>query len=482
MMHRTRLGGAVLVAAACLLPAVPAQAQEARSAIVGGTQIPITSAPWQVFVYSASKNSGCGGSLLDARRVLTAAHCVADGTVARPPGDFTVLAGASEFTTWVRTGTPPAGAQEATVSGVRKHPYYEPEPYIADDVAVLTLARPLTLSTRVRPIALAGGAPAPGAELRATGYGAQQAGQPPNGRLYAGNLSAQSDMACLTTITPNTTAGAMCANGPTGVATCFGDSGGPLTAGNVLVGVTSATSGANACSGAWPGVYADVTAPEIRAFIDGSDAPPRAPRLSGGLGLSTVNPPVVGSPMTCAPGTWTDVATVSYTFLNQTSGQALQSGPTPTFTPTAAHLGAPIACVVQTANGGGVSTAGTQPAPAISRDIVPPQGLLRSARCRRRRCKIRFQAADSNSLGALKIRVAAERRVRGRCRKGKGRKRVRCMKRRSKRFSVRHRSGVNWVATAKRVPRGRATVRLRVTDAAGNRARGPRLTRRIRVR
>jgi hypothetical protein len=105
-------------------------------------------------------------------------------------------------------------------------------------------------------------------------------------------------------------------------------------------------------------------------------------------------------------------------------------------------------------------------------------------RCRKRRCTVRFQAADSNSLGALAVRLTATKRVRGWCRKGKGRKRhrVRCTKRRTKAFAVRHLGGIDWRGTARRVPRGKVTLRLQVKDAVGNRAGGRYLKRRVRVR
>jgi hypothetical protein len=484
-MTRIRiLGCAAAVVVACLMASAPAAAQKARASVVGGTQVSITTVPWQVYVLTS--NTACGGSVLDAKRVLTAAHCIADGTKLKPTGDVTVLAGASDYTTWTPGETPPSGTQVVKAASLRAHPYYVPEPYVADDVGVITLASALDLSTpRTKAIALApaGSGPQPGAPVQASGYGKQRVDQDPNGKLYAADLAAMADADCLTSMTPNQSAGVMCANGAT-AATCSGDSGGPLTAGGVLVGVTSATSGQQMCTAPWPGLYADVTTPEIRAFIDGSDAPPRAPRLGDQAGLVTLKPPLVGSPMNCASGAWSDATAITYLFMDDASGRALQGGPSATFMPSAAHLGMPISCVVQAANAGGVSVARTPAEAGIQPDDVAPQAVLRSARCRKRRCTVRFQAADSNSLGALRIRVTAERRVRGWCRKGKGRKRhrVRCTKHRAKRFKVAHKGGVNWIATARRVPRGKATVRLRVKDAAGNRATGKYLKRRVRVR
>ena len=101
-----------------------------------------------------------------------------------------------------------------------------------------TLGSALSFGPRVQPIALApvGGAPAPGAALGFSGFGTQQEGALPNGLLYGATLGAISDVQCRTAAIPNSTASIQCvAPGPS--APCFADSGGPLTAGGVQVGV-----------------------------------------------------------------------------------------------------------------------------------------------------------------------------------------------------------------------------------------------------
>jgi hypothetical protein len=57
--------------------------------------------------------------------------------------------------------------------------------------------------------------------------------------------------------------------------------------------------------------------------------------------------------------------------------------------------------------------------------------------------------------------------VRGFC--GKGKQRKRCIKTRAKGFTVRFVKRTTYRATATRVPRGRATIRVRVADAGGKR-------------
>ena len=310
---------------------------------------------------------------------------------------------------------------------------------------------------KIKPIALApaGGGPAAGAGLGFSGYGAQVEGTLPDGKLYAATLTAISDDQSRLNLSVNSSAGVQCV-AAAAQASCFGDSGGPLTAGGAQVGVASYAPQAGCARG--PSGFADVTAPEVRAFIDGAASVPVAPRQSAPALLYSVIPPVHGSPMTCAPGTWTNTPRLGYTFVDDATGAVLQSGQSARFVPAAAHRGAPIACVVTAGNAGGTSTARTGTTAAVQPDLIPPTATLRSIRCRKRRCTVKLAAADPNSQGALHVRVAAERRVRGRC--GNGRKRHACTKTRAKRPS---RSGR---------PSGRATERSPGGWRAGRRRSG----------
>jgi len=61
--------------------ALAPSAGAAKPAIVGGSQVSIRQAPWQVAVEAVIPAGGgvlCGGSILDAAHILTAAHCVFD--------------------------------------------------------------------------------------------------------------------------------------------------------------------------------------------------------------------------------------------------------------------------------------------------------------------------------------------------------------------------------------------------------------------
>src|SRR4029077_21132307 len=107
------------------------RSQRAHVAIVGGSQITIEQAPWQVMVEALVQVGAeetvalrCGGSMLAETEVLTAAHCVFNPLNGeRVAADqILVLAGASDFR------IAEAEDQESLVSGVRVHPYYAYDP------------------------------------------------------------------------------------------------------------------------------------------------------------------------------------------------------------------------------------------------------------------------------------------------------------------------------------------------------------------
>ena len=119
-LMRGRVGLVLVAAVAALAAVVPAAgaAPKAHSAIVGGARVPVQSVPWQVYLAIGS-DLACGGSVLDATHVLTAAHCVIpEGqTAPRPVSAFTVWAGYDNV-----RAAPPAGSQKVGVAALRTHP------------------------------------------------------------------------------------------------------------------------------------------------------------------------------------------------------------------------------------------------------------------------------------------------------------------------------------------------------------------------
>jgi hypothetical protein len=460
-----RLVALVTLILAGALPAT-ASAATAKPRVIGGSAIPIQSAPWSVFLAIDNPSASCSGSVLDAGHVLTAAHCVIpEGTTRqRQPSEIHVLAGASDVHTWAPGQPAPSGAQAREVSAVRVHPYYDGVSK-SDDAAVLTLSQPLSLSTpQVKPIPLApvGPSPAPGTPVQTIGYGQQANGQLPDGKLYAATLGVIADDACSNLIGGNS-AIMVCASSPS-AASCHGDSGSALVAGSTEVAIFIGL--VDPC-GTAPGVYIDVAAPEVRSFIDGAPSIPIAPRQSTVAVLNALLAPVNGSRMTCDPGTWSGAPSFTYLFeTDSPAPQVLQSGPSNVFAPPRAAVGQRIVCMVLAANAGGTGSARSGTTPPIAADTVGPVWRLASRRCPHRRCRLHLQARDPNSNSPLAIAVTANYRVAVRC--GKHHRR-RCHRPRSRALSVKATGGIDYRATSRRLPRTRVSFTIRVTDAGGNR-------------
>ncbi len=293
--------------------------------IIGGAGVSIADFPFQVALYapqagSVSAGFFCGGVIVDATHVATAAHCAIDEATGQvtPPQDIEVLAGSSSLGSAVESPSGPGVVEDpATVTSI--DPNYDAA--INDyDVAVIRLARPLWSGpappidgrSAIAPIhvnaALASAYADPvasGAPILATvsGWGDMRP-EPPSsqgldgaypsglqatqlplvasstcGTTYAGSLSSQP-------ITPRM----LCAGLPGGGRdSCFGDSGGPLVVDRgdpaappsdyVLAGLVS--FGEGCAQPESPGVYASIADPAIAAFLNSN--PPQTPLGRAGL-------------------------------------------------------------------------------------------------------------------------------------------------------------------------------------------------------
>jgi hypothetical protein len=481
----TPLFGVLLVVLAAALPAT-AGAATASPRVVNGSQIDITQAPWQVAIFDNPRSAYCGGSILDATHILTAAHCVAvaegSGTPV-PAGDLQVWAGIGNVATGLQQQPAPAGTQVVGVASFRMHPGYPGLSTKSDDVAVLTLAAPLDLSgPKAKPIGLAApGAGTPdGTVLRVQGFGKQDPAESShaNGGLYMTNVTAVGDDDCRNDLGVDG-AVVQCARGNNS-STCFGDSGGSLVTNDpvpVVVGVVSYGPKGGCNTG--NDMYADVTAPEVRAFIDGAASLPLGPRVSAYPGLSATQPPVQGSPLTCQPGAWTNNPTFAYVFKTDTAPSVmLQAGPSPVYVPGKLQLYQPIVCVVVATTPGGVAMARSGTTSPIQLDTIKPRSLIRSATCKKRKCTITTQAADSNSLGALVMRTSVSYTRKVTCRKH-GR-RTTCTKQRVRVVKMKQLNANTFRGTMTSLPYQRLKISFQVTDAAGNKA--PTVTKRVTMR
>ncbi|XP_043211087.1 tryptase-like [Amphibalanus amphitrite] len=223
--------------------------------IVGGTETEENEYPWQAGVWPefGDRVFICGGSVINNRYVLTAAHCVENN-----PTEVTVRLGN------VRRN-PTSSEEVFRVSLILVHPQRNEETSLYD-FALLQLDRPISFSSHISPVCL----PTPGETYAglmatATGLGDLSNSGPLADAMMEVDLPILSPEACaafMARVGLSYDGSAMvCAGGTAGEDTCAGDSGGPLVVDvggrYVLVGVTS--FGVGECATTRPALYARVT-------------------------------------------------------------------------------------------------------------------------------------------------------------------------------------------------------------------------------
>ncbi|XP_020285270.1 transmembrane protease serine 9-like [Pseudomyrmex gracilis] len=127
---------------------VPCGRSEIRNGrIVGGQNATPREFP---FLVSITRKGGhfCGGSILNSKFILTAAHCLCSGTGNIPVRQLSVWLGKHNL----RGSEVPAARQEVVINAVI-HPDYKCGKYV-DDIALLELARSITWSESVKPACL----------------------------------------------------------------------------------------------------------------------------------------------------------------------------------------------------------------------------------------------------------------------------------------------------------------------------------------
>lgn len=209
---------AALVAVAGIVPGPPA------GAIVNGREAALGDWPWQVALLDGGGPS-CGGVLVAADLVVTAAHC----TEGFGRSALTVVAGTIDLRR--------DGGQERTVRSVEVHEDYDPAT-AQNDLSLLTLDEPFALDATVAPVALAGPDQLalwePGDQATVTGFGAIGENQNGSPVLRQAVVEIMDDDECAAAYLEDNdddVAGGvnLCAGLADGSAdSCYGDSGGPL--------------------------------------------------------------------------------------------------------------------------------------------------------------------------------------------------------------------------------------------------------------
>lgn len=248
-----------------------------ESKIVGGADTTIEAHPWQVSLRTTSSSHFCGGSIIAADWVLTAAHCMEGATAS----SLRVVAGVTR-----RSNT--SSGQVREVSQIIVYPGFT-TPTSGRDAALLHLSQPFDLSpAAVGTIPIATPADA-SAGLTDAGVNAVVTGW---GTLRSSDFSLPETLQAVTVpIVSNASAAQAYGSGQVtsdqlaagvlgtgGKDSCQGDSGGPLTVpgsggGRILAGIVSWGNGCGQAS--YPGMYGRVSSFStwIQGYVTSNQAP-----------------------------------------------------------------------------------------------------------------------------------------------------------------------------------------------------------------
>ncbi|XP_050691243.1 phenoloxidase-activating factor 1-like isoform X2 [Eriocheir sinensis] len=249
--------------------------------IHGGNETAIGTYPWMAalgFKNSITKkpNFLCGGSVINERYILTAAHCFRYELEVVRLGEW-------DLSTDIDCETSPTGfkfcapepPQDFQHEEIIKHSEFSKRGLVSDDIALIRLARPITFNQWIQPVCL----PDRDMDVPAalgdrwptiTGWGFTEDGTTSD-RLLQVSLPLVDMAPCNKTYEGKLVGKQLCFGGTEGQDSCGGDSGGPLVMSEfsappyTQIGVVS--FGPTSCGQKdVPGVYASV--PSYRDWID----------------------------------------------------------------------------------------------------------------------------------------------------------------------------------------------------------------------
>jgi len=213
--------------------------------VIGGSTVSNGGRPYQV-ILQRSGSFICGGSWITSRTVLTAAHCVHG--YENSPTSFSI-----RYNTLSQSSGTVVTAQR-----IVKHASYSSST-INFDYALVIIASAFSPGTNAAVGSLAGANndPASGAAVIVSGFGRTSSGGSVSQTLLQASLNVVARSTCQGYWgSGQVTVNMICAHSASRSA-CNGDSGGPLTAGGVIVGVVS--WGPSSCvSATLPTAYARV--------------------------------------------------------------------------------------------------------------------------------------------------------------------------------------------------------------------------------
>jgi len=229
--------------------------------IVGGNEVnPKYRLPYQALVYMPQLPRSCGGTIVNKRYIITAAHC----TEYKGATITNVKVAIGEHNTC--DGVTNEGGSWISAKRVINHPNYA---NFDNDIAILELSEDITFTANIKPACLPTSATKDYSDLASTisgwggtiGYAPGNRPQQPQQctlKESVVKVLSPTSQKCSSYLGTTTSTSKLCAWAE-GTDTCQGDSGGPLTVAEngkfTLIGVVSYGAG---CAHTTPGVYARV--------------------------------------------------------------------------------------------------------------------------------------------------------------------------------------------------------------------------------
>ncbi|KAI8943111.1 hypothetical protein NX059_001141 [Plenodomus lindquistii] len=238
---------AICIAAAIPTPQDPVEPvfeEDGGDDIVGGVAASAGDVPF-IVALKLEGEPWCGGSLVNANTVVTAAHCIAG----YPASSFSVRAGSLNHA---------SGGVTSQISRIIANPSYSSSTFDGD-VAIFKLATPIATSSTISyaTLAASGSDPVAGTTATVAGWGTTTSGGSTSPTLLRKvDVPIVSRTTCRSNYsTSQITNNMFCAGfAAGGKDSCQGDSGGPImTSSKTLIGIVS--WGAGCAAPNKPGVY-----------------------------------------------------------------------------------------------------------------------------------------------------------------------------------------------------------------------------------